>query len=109
MNKTMRKTALAALFVLACCVAAHGEPPTEYRTVYSAELPTLNYLDSSTTSVIRMSFSTIDGLVEFDRYGLIMPSLATDWTISDDHRTYTFHIRKGVNCGIPVKAKSTHP
>lgn len=71
MNKTMRKTALAALFVLACCVAAHGEPPTEYRTVYSAELPTLNYLDSSTTSVIRMSFSTIDGLVEFDRYGLI--------------------------------------
>jgi oligopeptide transport system substrate-binding protein len=97
MYKIVKKTALAGLFVLMSVIAARGAAPTEYRTVYSAELPTLNYLDSSTTSVIRLSFSTIDGLVEFDRYGLIMPSLATHWEISDDHRTYTFHIRKGVN------------
>ena len=97
MCKFMKTLTLSVIIVLASITALPASETKEYRIVYSAELPTLNYLKSSTTSVIRLSFNTIDGLIEFDRYGLIMPSLATDWTVSDDRRTYTFHIRKGVN------------
>jgi len=36
------------------------------------------------------------GLVEYDDGLNILPSLATDWTLSADRRTYTFHLRPGV-------------
>lgn len=37
------------------------------------------------------------GLVEYDDGVKLLPCLAKDWTISDDQRTYTFHIRPGVH------------
>jgi peptide/nickel transport system substrate-binding protein len=36
------------------------------------------------------------GLVEYDDGVKLVPSLATDWTVSEDQRTYTFHLRPGV-------------
>ncbi|MGN0838848.1 MAG: peptide ABC transporter substrate-binding protein [Pyramidobacter sp.] len=92
-----KKAAAAAAFAAMAASVSCAAETKEYRTVYSDELTTLNYLKGVTTPVIQLSQNIVDGLVEFDRYGLIMPSLATDWTVSDDHRTYTFHIRKGVN------------
>lgn len=39
-----------------------------------------------------------DRLVEYDRRsGRIVPGLATKWEVSDDRRTYTFHLRHGVS------------
>lgn len=87
---------LLAFAGLAFSVPVRASDVKEYRTVYSAELPTLNYLKDNKTAVMQLGYNTVDGLVEFDRFGLVMPSLATDWTVSEDHRTYTFHIRKGV-------------
>ncbi|MGN0838849.1 MAG: peptide ABC transporter substrate-binding protein [Pyramidobacter sp.] len=92
-----KKAGWAAAFAVMAVSAVCAAEKKEYRTVYSEELPTLNYLKNSTSSQITLSQNIIDGLIEFDRYGLVMPSLATDWTISDDRCTYTFHIRKGVN------------
>jgi oligopeptide transport system substrate-binding protein len=97
MYRTVKSAAFAAVLTLAAASAAFSADVKEFRTVYAAELPTLNYLKSSTTTVIQLSQNIVDGLIEFDRYGLIMPSLATDWTVSDDRKTYTFHVRKGVN------------
>ncbi len=37
-----------------------------------------------------------EGLVQVDQDGEIVPSLATDWTVSDDGRTYTFTLAEGV-------------
>ena len=51
-----------------------------------------NYLD-----IITNMENFVDGLVDFDKYGVMIPCLATDWEISDDELTYTFHIREGVN------------
>lgn len=37
---------------------------------------------------------TKNGLVDFDQDRKIIPSLATSWDISDDQKTYTFHLLK---------------
>ena len=39
---------------------------------------------------------TVDGLLEVDKYGNLIPSLAKDWTVSKDGLTYTYKLRKGV-------------
>ena len=36
------------------------------------------------------------GLVQYDDGLKVVPNLATDWTLSSDRRTYTFHLRPGV-------------
>lgn len=69
---------------------------TTYNELYSAELKTLNYLSSATTNLTHFAYSVVDGMVEFDRYGLLRPCLAVNWEISDDSTVYTFHLREGV-------------
>ncbi len=69
---------------------------TTYTQVYSAEVSTLNYLQSTATDVTVLGSLCVDGLVEFDRYGVMQPSLAESWDVSDDGTVYTFHLRKGV-------------
>ena len=38
--------------------------------------------------------NVIDGLMENDRYGNFVPSMAEDWSVSQDGLTYTYTIRK---------------
>ena len=40
--------------------------------------------------------SIFDSLVTLDVEGLAVPELASSWEISDDERTYTFHLNEGV-------------
>ncbi len=68
----------------------------DYNIAYSAELASINYMKSSLSSVTQFTYGIVDGLVDFDKYGVLQPCLATDWTISEDGLTYTFHLRKGV-------------
>lgn len=85
--------------VLLCAMAAALTPAiaedTAYRTLYSSEVTTLNYLITTTTSEYAVAANVIDTLVEYDRYGQIQPSLAESWERSDDGLTWTFHLRKG--------------
>lgn len=69
---------------------------TTYTQVYSAEVSTLNYLQSTATDVTVLGSLCVDGLVEFDRYGVMQPCLAESWDVSDDGTVYTFHLRQGV-------------
>lgn len=69
----------------------------EYTVVYSAELAHINYLKSSLSTCTRFTENYVDALVDFDKYGVMTPCLATDWEISEDQLTYTFHLREGVN------------
>lgn len=57
---------------------------------------TLDYLATSYAQDAEIHANLIDGLVEHNRYGDIVPSLAESWTISEDGKTYTFKVRKGV-------------
>lgn len=47
-----------------------------------------------------------DGLVEYGEKGEIRPALAESWDISEDGKTYTFHLRQGIQFsdGTPFNA-----
>lgn len=67
-----------------------------YKTVYAEEIQTINYLTTATTVEFALAANLVDTLVDYDKYGVIQPALAEDWSISEDGLTYTFNIRKGV-------------
>lgn len=94
-----KATALLLVFMLllsGCSGGASGgkdgKKNKEYRMLYTSE-PSLNYLKGWGTDSTCL---TIDGLVEFNTYDVVVPCMATSWTKSDDSLTYTFKLRKGV-------------
>lgn len=67
-----------------------------YKRLYSSEVSTLNYLVTSTIEEMRIPANTIDTLVEMDTDGNIVPSLATEWSQSENGLVWTFKLREGV-------------
>ncbi|MCI8816210.1 MAG: peptide ABC transporter substrate-binding protein [Angelakisella sp.] len=67
--------------------------PSIYRKLYSSEVTTLNYLYTGTTLEFEPAANVIDTLVEYDKYGVVQPALATSWETSEDGLTWTFHLR----------------
>ncbi|HCJ58073.1 MAG TPA: peptide ABC transporter substrate-binding protein, partial [Clostridiaceae bacterium] len=94
---------LALLMVLAGCTGG-GQPTTagpaevtqEYRTVYSGEITTLNYLITASTNEFALAANFVDSLIDYDRYGVAQPCLATEWKLSDDGLVWTLKLREGV-------------
>lgn len=68
----------------------------EYNTVYSGEITTINYLVTASTNEFALAANMIDTLIDYDRYGVAQPALATEWETSEDGLTWTFKIREGV-------------
>ena len=87
---------LLASGVLAACAgsgsSAKGEKTFSY--VYETDPDSLNYLTTGKAAVANITSNVIDGLMENDRYGNFVPSLAEDWSVSKDGLTYTYTIRK---------------
>ncbi len=99
MKKFIASIMLVALMVT-CCLSgfcfAEGEDNSVFRTLYTGEITTLNYLYTATTNEFALAANVIDTLVEYDTYGEIQPSLAYDWDISDDGLVYTFYLRDDI-------------
>lgn len=93
---------LALLMALTGCTggkqptAAEVEAPQEYRTVYSGEITTINYLVTASTNEFALAASFVDTLIDYDRYGVAQPCLATEWKVSDDGLIWTLKLREGV-------------
>ncbi len=68
-----------------------------FRNVYVTEFTTLDYNNASTATVTYHADLTICTLLEYDKYGILQPNLATDWTVSDDGTVYTFNLRDDIN------------
>ena len=73
-----------------------GDVPQEYTTAYEGEISTLNYLATATTSEFALAANLVDTLVDYDKYGVVQPCLATEWELSDDALVWTFKLREGV-------------
>ena len=87
---------LLASGVLAACSgsgsSAKGEKTFSY--VYETDPDSLNYLTTGKVAVANITSNVVDGLMENDRYGNFVPSMAEDWSVSQDGLTYTYKIRK---------------
>ena len=66
-----------------------------YRTLYSSESSTLNYLYSTTEVDMSTGVNGTMTLYASDHYGILQPNGATSYEVSDDGLTWTFHIREG--------------
>ncbi len=109
---------LALLMILAGCTKGGQNTPTnveksgegqqsgettnvsnvvqEYSRVYAGELTTINYLVTASTNEFAVAASLVDTLIDYDRYGVVQPCLATEWRVSDDGLVWTFKLREGV-------------
>ena len=100
----MKKIIAFALCLALCLGMTSALADSAYRTLYSAEITTLNYLTTATTNEFSLAANVIDTLVEYDKYGQVQPSLAESWEYDEETMTYTFKIREGAKW---VKADGT--
>lgn len=68
----------------------------EYSETYSGEITTLNYLVTTSENEFKLSANMVDSLIDYDKYGVVQPALATEWERSEDGLTWTFKLREGV-------------
>ena len=89
-------TLLAAGFLAACSSSKSSSSSTDktLNYIYEVDPENLNYLISGKASTTDLTANVIDGLLENDNYGNLVPSMAEDWTVSQDGLTYTYTLRK---------------
>lgn len=90
---------LVTMLIVVGCSSSTSDPSGEkqvYRILYSGEITTLNYLVTSSTSEFGLAANLVDSLIDYDKYGVAQPALATEWNSSDDGLVWTLKIREGV-------------
>jgi oligopeptide transport system substrate-binding protein len=96
MKKLLVPLCLAFALVSVLQAGAADRKSGNYMDVYSGELTTYNYLVTGSENEQAVAANCVDTLVEYDRYGVLKPSLATSWSSSADGLTWTFKLRPGV-------------
>ncbi|EFO02400.1 peptide ABC transporter substrate-binding protein [Streptococcus oralis] len=87
----------AALLLTACGQSEkRADAPKTFSYVYAMDPSSLDYSVTSKSSTSDVIANVVDGLLENDKYGNLIPSLAEDWSVSKDGLTYTYKLRKGV-------------
>ena len=90
---TLAGVVLSAGILLSACGNSSTASKT-YNYVYSSDPSSLNYLAENRSTTTDIVTNLVDGLMENDQYGNYVPSLAEDWTVSQDGLTYTYKLRK---------------
>ena len=85
---------LLASGVLAACSGSSAKGGNTFSYIYETDPDNLNYLTTGKAATANITSNVIDGLMENDRYGNFVPSMAEDWSVSKDGLTYTYTIRK---------------
>lgn len=84
-------TVVSTLILAAC---GNSNASNTYSYVYSNDPDTLDYVNSNRATTSDVIANLVDGLLENDEYGNLVPSIAEDWTVSKDGLTYTYKLRK---------------
>ncbi|MDY4370568.1 peptide ABC transporter substrate-binding protein [Streptococcus sp. BJSWXB6CM1] len=90
---TLAGVVLTAGLLLGACSNSASSTKT-YNYVYSSDPSSLNYLAENRATTNDIVTNLVDGLMENDQYGNYVPSLAEDWSVSQDGLTYTYKLRK---------------
>ena len=84
---------LATGILLSACGQSNTDTST-YSSTFSANPTTFNYLIDYYADNTAVITNLVDGLLENDSYGNLVPALAEDWSVSSDGLTYTYKLRK---------------
>lgn len=84
---------LASGILLSACGQSNTDTST-YSSTFSANPTTFNYLLDYYADNTAVITNLVDGLLENDSYGNLVPALAEDWSVSSDGLTYTYKLRK---------------
>ena len=84
---------LAAAILLTACGRSASDDKT-YSSTFGADPTTFNYLLDYSGDNTNVITNLVDGLLENDNYGNLVPALAEDWSVSKDGLTYTYKLRQ---------------
>jgi oligopeptide transport system substrate-binding protein len=101
----LKTAALAGAVVLGAAFSAQAE--TVLHRGNGAEPETIDPHKSTGVPEANIIYEYLEGLVTYAENGDIAPGVATNWEISDDGLTYTFHLREDAKWsnGDPVTAE----
>lgn len=87
---------LSALMLAGCGSSETTYDTSTYRDYITmgTDFSTLNYLTSWAAADFRVTANFVDGLVENDPYGQIIPCIAESWDHNEDYTVWTFHLRE---------------
>ena len=97
----MKKVFSKFLTMFFCCALCFGcscssyENYYVYKNFYDVDVSTFNYIVTNDYHDISQIANLVDGLVENDKYGNIVPSIAFSWDseIVDGKQIWTFYLR----------------
>ena len=84
---------LATGILLTACGQSNTDTST-FSSTFSANPTTFNYLLDYYADNTAVITNLVDGLLENDSYGNLVPALAEEWSVSADGLTYTYKLRK---------------
>lgn len=88
-------TVMAVAFT-GCSSGFGSKGADKFSTTYLTEVKSLNPYLLLDTTALTIAANTQDGLIENDRFGRYVPSLAESWTSNKDFTVWTFKLRKGI-------------
>ena len=88
-SKWLAITGLTVVSTLILAACGSSSASNTYSYVYIADLDTLDYVNSNRATTSDVTSNLVDGLLENDKYGNLVPFIAEDWTVSKDDLTYT--------------------
>lgn len=100
--------ALFLAWLTPCAFAAQGDTDKTMTIGIGITLDTLDPAQQTTTTVMNVLDYELQTLLTLDKHGKLQPQLAKSWKWSDDGKTLTLKLRKGVKFhdGTPFNAKA---
>lgn len=96
-HRAIRISAIGATMALAISASMALAQSTEVRLGMVLEPPHLDPTAGAAAAIDGIVYANVfEGLTRIDETGAVLPSLAIDWTISDDDLIYTFTLKPDV-------------
>ena len=100
MNKILAIFLLIILCLCSCfgCSCDNQDSLIVYKNFYDSNVTTFNYMITNEYHDVTQIANLIDGLVENDKYGNIVPSIASSWNSEfiNNKQVWTFHLKDNV-------------
>lgn len=99
----MKKKGIGLLLMASLLTGCGGSSSVTYDPdhfvdyyISGQDFETLNYLTSMSARDLKVIANIMDGMVETDLYGQVVPCLAESWEHNEDYTVWTFYLREGL-------------